>query len=528
MRDARTTLAVAAVLLGLTAGAHAQGPTIEPGSAGGAGTRLEPGLGPSPGALQGSTLGDPGGSDAATLSGAAGRLTGPVPRSVFETGGGQTGLRERPLAPPALVPAATLPVYGALSLPAEGEDLGPADGLTLDAAIERLVRANLELRAQFAEIPQAEADILTASLRANPILYADSQLVPYGQYSRERPGGQTQYDLNISLPLDINNKRQARMNVAGRAKQVLEAQYQNAVRVQIDNLYTAYVDGLAARETVRFASTSVEGLDQLLVPLRQRQEQKLIAAADVERVRVQRETAAVGLDESQALQRQSRHGLAALLNLPAAQAEGLELRGSIRDPFPPPPAADALIGLAMGGRPDLAAFRLGVMRASAEVQLARKNAFQDVYLLYQPYTLQDNTPLGLKSSHSWAVGVTVPLPILNRNQGNIQRARINVAQTQTELAALERAITAEVIRADSEYRTSRAAVERFEREVLPAARTVLESARLNFERGQQDVIFYLNARRDFNDVVRQYRDQLVRHRRSMLALNTAVGRRILP
>ena len=46
------------------------------------------------------------------------------------------------------------------------------------------------------------ADVLTASLRANPIFYADSQLVPYGSDSVEAPDGPTQYDVNISHPLD--------------------------------------------------------------------------------------------------------------------------------------------------------------------------------------------------------------------------------------------------------------------------------------------------------------------------------------
>lgn len=526
MRYNRTILCALAVLLALVSRADAQGPTIESGDQGGL-ARPGTSLGPSPGELSASALEVPGG-DAPTQAGPAGRMTGPVPRSILTPA--RPGLRTptTPIGPPPALSPSEMPIYGALALPETAEDLGPPDGLTLDAAIELLIRNNLDLRAQFAEIPQAEADLLTASLRANPILYADAQLVPYGSYTRERPGGQTQYDVNISLPLDVNNKRQARMNVAGRAKQVLEAQYQNAVRLQIDNLYTAYVDGLAARETVRFTKASVEGLDQLLVPLRQRLEQKLIATSDVERVRVQRETAAVGLSESEAIQRQSRHQIAALLNMPPTRAESLDLHGSIRAPYPQPPATDTLIQTALASRPDLIAYRLGVQRASAEVQLARKNAFQDVYLLYQPYTLQDNTPIGTKSAHSWAVGLTVPLPIANRNQGNIQRARLNVAQTQTEMAALERTIAAEVIRAENEFRTSREAVERFEQDVIPAARTVLESARRNFERGQQDVIFYLTAQREFNDVVRQYRDQLVRHRRGMLALNTAVGRRLLP
>ena len=51
----------------------------------------------------------------------------------------------------------------------------------------------------------------------------------------------------------------------------------------------------------------------------------------------------------------------------------------------------------MDSRPDLLAFRLGVERANADVRLAQANRFSDVYLLAQPYTLQDNRPYGLKS-----------------------------------------------------------------------------------------------------------------------------------
>ncbi len=44
----------------------------------------------------------------------------------------------------------------------------------------------------------------------------------------------------------------------------MEAQYQNEVRLAIQNLYNAYVDVLAARETVRYLETSVKGLDEVL------------------------------------------------------------------------------------------------------------------------------------------------------------------------------------------------------------------------------------------------------------------------
>ena len=178
--------------------------------------------------------------------------------------------------------------------------------MTLDQAIDRILRENLELRAQFIEIPLAEADILTASLRANPIFYADSQLIPYGKYTPDRPGGQTQYDVNISYPLDVSHKRRARTQVAVRAKRVLEAQFQDAARRTIDNLYTAYVDVLAARQNVRYALASVEGLQKVLLVTQRLYEKDQTNRADVNRVKVQVDSARIGLADAEESLRRSR------------------------------------------------------------------------------------------------------------------------------------------------------------------------------------------------------------------------------
>ena len=51
--------------------------------------------------------------------------------------------------------------------------------------------------------------------------------------------------------------------VATRAERVLEALYQDAVRQRIDDVYGAFVTALAARQTVRYAKKSVEGLVEL-------------------------------------------------------------------------------------------------------------------------------------------------------------------------------------------------------------------------------------------------------------------------
>src|SRR5262249_7046366 len=158
-------------------------------------------------------------------------------------------------------------------------------------------------------------DVLTASLRANPIFYADGQLLPYGQYSRQRPGGPAQYDVNVTYPIDVSRKRIARTEVATRAKRVTEAQFQNAVRLQIGNVYTVFSDVLAARETVIYLQRGVSGLERLLATTQKKYELRAATPADVNRVRIQLEFTKIGLADAEKTLRQAKRQLASLLNI---------------------------------------------------------------------------------------------------------------------------------------------------------------------------------------------------------------------
>jgi cobalt-zinc-cadmium efflux system outer membrane protein len=216
------------------------------------------------------------------------------------------------------------------------------------------------------------------------------------------------------------------------------------------------------------------------------------------------------------------------MNLDRAEIAAMSVRGTIQDEAPPPPPTDELIRIALAERPDVLAYRLGVRRAEADVRLARANRLNDVFVLMQPFTYQDNTPYGLKSAYSWALGVTVPLPVYNRNQGGILRATLNVDQTKTEAADLERQIAIEVEQAAQEYGVTRQEVEVLRSEVIPAARQVQQEAYRLYLSGETSIVNYINAQLDFNNAAKQYLDTAIRHRRSMLTLNTVTGKRIMP
>ena len=333
--------------------------------------------------------------------------------------------------------------------------------------------------------------------------------------------------MNVTLPLDVSRKRQARTEVAQRARLVTEAQLQDSVRLMIDNLYTSFIDLAAAQETRRFSQAYLDGLNKLYDLNEDLYKKGQVNEATVDTLKAQRELARFQVREAgQAVVRTSRV-LAQALNLPREVSTTLQLDDEVRDVSDLPYQEEALLQMAMQNRPDLTAYRLGISRAEADVQLAQREKYSDVYLLAQPYTFQDNRPYALKSPYSWAVGVTVPLPIFNRNQGNIARSRLNLDQTRVEYASVERQIADQVAEQVQEFQLSLDGVRELENEILPASTRVREAALKQFQGGATNAIEYLEVQRQYNEVVRQYRDALVRHRRSMLDLNTAVGVRVL-
>jgi cobalt-zinc-cadmium efflux system outer membrane protein len=469
------------------------------------------------------------GTDPLFLGGRPGPSFPRVPSSITMPGGVVV-----PPAPAIVVPIrkpiTDVPLFGPLELPALAEQEGPPDGLTLDAAIDLLLRNNLRLKALSMQISAARADVLTAGLRANPILFADSQLVPYGRYNKDHSGGPQQYDVNVTHPIDYSGKRLARKAAAEDRVNVEEALFQEAVRIQIDNLYTAFVDVLSARETARYARASEVGLKRLLDINEFLFRTSNVTSVDVNRARALLDKAHLGVFDADERLRRTKRILGALLNLPPASAESLEVRGSIADLGPAPPGTDQLVRIALTSRPDLAAQRLGITRAIADARVARADRFGNAYLLYEPYTFQDNSPTGLKSATSWALGLTMPVPVYNRNQGGVARARLNVEQTRIETAGLEQRIITEVRNAERQYQITRDLLGRIERDLLNASQQSREDTFRLFAAGTHNVtaVEANVAQKDYNESVRSYRDVLIRHRRSMLALNTAVGRRVLP
>jgi cobalt-zinc-cadmium efflux system outer membrane protein len=433
-------------------------------------------------------------------------------------------------------------LVGPLEVPAE--DDGPANALSLNAAIERLLAVNADLAAQFQDIPKARADILTAGLRNNPLLFVNVSNIPYGHFSPQRPAS-TNYDITVIQQVDINGKRGCRIRAAQEAKSVLEAQYQDAVRRKLDRLHDAFVDVLEARQALgalQAGLVRLKAMEETTKLIRARSvsegrstlayasgsDETAQTSADMDAIAVARTDAELAIPRAETALLQSRRALALLLGIPSEQAPAIQITGMLHDCAPPPPGMEELVRIALQTRPDLTAYQLGISRALADLRREKAEAVDDLFVLYTPYTVNDYSPLGKQSASGWGMGVVVSLPFFDRNQGEIARARVNVTQTQMEQQGLVRRIVNEVQYAATEYAVSREAVDQYERSILADARALRDEQDRLFANGQASLDSWLEAQREYDEVVREYLEALVYHRRTMLRLNGAVGQRILP
>lgn len=494
-----------------------------------------PSLGPMPGAVEPS-LGMPPGALEPGMEGAGPGLTGGrrrsgrIPKasrsnnSVMATRSGGMQLPEQIPAPRAnrtrLQPTIIIEKDVAYSA-------GPPDGITLDHAIETVLRNNLNVRALRQEIPQADAEILTAGLRANPFIYVDGQSIPYGSYTDATPGGPTQYNINLTYPVDVSNKRNNRIAVARLSRTTLEAQYQDVVRRQVDNVYEAFVVLQAARVDIAVARRSTDRQETLVSIAKSR-----LNAKEAERVddffTYQLEATQVALGDAIEAYADAQENMALMMNLPAHQADGIHPKDPVQRGISRPLALDELTKIAIRCRPDLAAARHGISRANAEVALQRAARFDDVYLFYDPIQIQDNRPLNAPNAKAWAVGVTFALPLYNRNQGNIARAQANVGQTRLELEAMERTVVTEVRMAEREYHAAYAALTRIEEQLLPRAQARLEQHLDEFNRDDIAIDELEEHFQEAAELAQTHREAVFRLRRSELGINTAIGLRLLP
>jgi cobalt-zinc-cadmium efflux system outer membrane protein len=178
---------------------------------------------------------------------------------------------------------------------------------------------------------------------------------------------------------------------------------------------------------------------------------------------------------------------------------------------------------ALEQRPDLLALRKDMDRAAAEWKLQMANAKQD-WTVEADYRRQQFNA----KANAVTVTVGVPLPVFDRNQGEIQRALQEQRQAGLRLQALESQVAAEVEDAYSQFQTARSLLHTVQGAMLQHARDVRQITEFAYRRGDTSLLALLDAQRAFNETMQAYIATRAEYARSLYLLAAASGKEPLP
>jgi outer membrane protein, heavy metal efflux system len=439
---------------------------------------------------------------------------------------------QAPPAKPEPGPPAAQPLPPPRTLPPtqperpDTAEAAPPTRLTLDEVINAVLVSDPKLRAGFETINQANADALTASLRPNPTLLTDIQLLPLTRpFSVNQQGGPPQQDAQVTYPIDwfLFGKRAANMLVAAHGVRASEADFADQVRQRVADAVVAFYDVLEAKALLALARQDVTNMERVEAALA-----KAVAAGgktqiDLNRFRLDLAQARRLLREAETSLVSAKAKLRAMIGRadtdPAFDVDG-SLDAALTATLPPP---DEGFELAVRNRPDLQSLRWKGAQARATVLAETRKAYPDVAPMFG-YTHQyQRKAIGFPDADSWTAALTISLPVFDRNQGNRAKAASVVNQNQFEYQAALTGLRAEVETAAQEFRAARANADEVAAEQLRLSREVLDSIAAAYQAGGRTLLELLDAERNFRETFRTYVTSRAAYWRAVYRYRAAIG-----
>ena len=392
--------------------------------------------------------------------------------------------------------AAVLLLSGAMTGIASSQ---PVREVTVDALVTEAIQNHPELQAARLELDAAGARIEQAGLRPNPMLELGGQkaISPDNNLS-----------VGVSLPLDLNGRKEGRVGVAERERDVRRAQLAERERRLRGEIRMKAADVLAARR-------NLVTMDELLDTNRR--------ALGVVRDRV-REGAAPTIDENLQLVEVNRleasrallSSRVEVLSLQLKTAAGLPpdtplvLRDELRS-IPINLDVERAVVQALDQRPDVRVARAELAAGSARVRKEQAEARWDasVNVGYQRmdtgFDLMGQTANGSLRPiqdvfHYFGAGVSILLPVRNRNQGNIAAAAAETRAAERRVQLSELTTRQEVLAAFAQHAAARRAVELYEAGVRDVARRNLDVVRQSYELGRGSLLDVIAEQRRYLEI----------------------------
>lgn len=374
---------------------------------------------------------------------------------------------------------------------------GAAPILTLDAAIARAVAHNPTLRATARDLDIAAGQQLQAGARPNPELSYLAEGIP-------RDGRTT--TILLSQPIELGGKRGARMTLAERERDLATADLamqRNSLRA---NVVSAFFDVLTSQERVVLAQSSLDLAQQVAGTVGKRVTAGKVSPVEETRAQVAAASAKIALRQADNDLALARRRLAATWGSDVPEAT--ELATPATPSGPPAPVTAA---------PQVARARSEVARQQALAAVERSRRYPD--LTVSVGTKRDEQS-GIRQT---VVGVALPLPLFDRNQGNLLSALRRVDKASDALAATESEVAFELAQATLRRDAALEELAILRAEILPGAQSAYDAGTRGFALGKFGFLDVLDAQRTLFDAKTQYINALAESYRAAADIDRIAG-----
>jgi cobalt-zinc-cadmium efflux system outer membrane protein len=402
--------------------------------------------------------------------------------------------------------------------------------VTLDEVIQRALQHNHNLLAAQTTIQQAQAEEVTANMRPNPTFFTDWEYLPLGSPAHQNPDlyngvtiadylhNNTEADMGLSYLFERGKKRQARLQAA----QDITAQTRSLVsdneRTLTFNVASQFIMVQLAESTLDLATKDLHSYQQT-VDIGQEQF-RAGALSEDDFLKIKLQFLQYQTDYEQAVLAKQQ-GLSDLRNM--AGYDSIPADYDIAGPFDYLPVKGSVEDLqmkALQNRPDLRAAQQGVNAANSQYAVQLSIAKQDVTVSANYSHVNGlNAVTGL---------VSIPLPVFDRNQGEIARTRYAITQAQEQARGTDAQVLTDVHDAFVGLQENDRVVQLYLGGYLKDAERDREISEYAYHRGGASLLDFLDAERTYRITELAYRQALASYLTAVEQLREAVGTRSLP
>ncbi|MBU2123012.1 MAG: TolC family protein [Gammaproteobacteria bacterium] len=384
-----------------------------------------------------------------------------------------------------------------------------AEPLSLAKAIELALEGNPEVAAAKRQWEATEGQVLQGRSRPNPEL----------AYSLEDTRSKTRtQSWQLNLPVELGGKRAARTKAAEKSREQAQAQLAELQATVRANVAAAYFDVLTAQERWVLARDSAALAKSSTDTVSKRVAAGKVSPVEESKARVAEAGVRVELAQAASEQRNALSRLFALLGRIDAPYTVLEGKAENL------PSVPSLVDLQplISSSPGVVLARIEVDRRKALTDLEQSKRVPDVTVsvgMQRSNETQRNVLL---------FGVSLPLPVFDRNQGNLLEALKLEDKARDELQAATVRLHSEVAQARERLSTITAEVQSLQQEVLPGAKSAYDAATIGFENGKFNFLEVLDAQRTYFTAKSQYLKALGEAHRAAADIDRLLGASMVP